>query len=142
MTLTRYSRPVESVFSLLGEDEKAITDSLAWVLDCCPTFRGGLLKRLTGNVPRGADFTVSTQTYGEDAGFTDIEISGASTVHLVIEAKHGWTLPSESQLRRYAGRLAKNGLPARPNFLVSASECSSTYARLPAQSQRNCGAAC
>ena len=130
MTLNRYSRPVESVFTLVGNDEKAITDSLAWVLDRCPTFRRSLLKRLTGHAPRGRELTVSTQTHGEDAGFTDIEISGSSDLHLVIEAKQGWTLPSKSQLRRYASRLKKNGLPKRRNLLVSASECSGSYARL------------
>jgi len=130
MTLNRYSRPVESVFSLIGEDERAITDSLAWVLDCCPTFRRQLLKRLAGTSPKGANLTVSTQTFGEKSGFTDIEISGTSDLHLVIEAKRGWTLPSEEQLRRYAKRLKKNGLPTKANLLVSASECSGTYARL------------
>jgi hypothetical protein len=130
MTLNRYARPVESVFNLIGEDERSITDSLAWVLDRCPTFRKALVKDLTGyNLPV-SDLTVSTQTYGEDAGFTDIEISGASALHLVLEAKHGWTLPSHTQLRKYAKRLAKNGLPKKLNFLVSASECSDTYARL------------
>ncbi len=130
MTLNRYARPVESVFTLVGEDEIAITDSLAWILDCCPTFRRSLLKKLTGQAPRETDLTVSTQTYGEDAGFTDIEISGSADLHLVIEAKHGWTLPSESQLRKYANRLCKNGSPTRRNLLVTASECSNTYARL------------
>lgn len=130
MTLNRYARPVESVFTLIGEDERAITDSLAWVLDRCPTFRRDFLKKLTGKAPKGAALTVSTQTHGEDAGFTDIEISGSSVLHLVIEAKHGWALPSEEQLRRYAKRLSKNGLPSKLNLLVSASECSRTYARL------------
>jgi hypothetical protein len=130
MPLNRYARPVESIFSLIGEDEKAITDSLAWVLEQCPIFRRSLLKKLTGLSIPSKGVAIATQTYGVDAGFTDIEISGASALHLVIEAKQGWTLPSEQQLQRYARRLAKNGLPSRLNFLVSASECSTSYARL------------
>ena len=130
MTLNRFARPVESVFSLIGEGERAITDSLAWVLDCCPTFRQSFLKKLTGSAPKDVDLTVSTQTLGADAGFTDIEISGASALHLVLEAKHGWTLPDVKQLSRYAKRLNKNGLPTKRNLLVSASECSNAYAAL------------
>lgn len=130
MTLNRYARPVESVFALVGKNEKAITDSLAWVLDRCPTFRRALLKKITGTSLQLGELTVSTQTRGEDAGFTDIELSGSTALHLVVEAKRGWTLPSETQLRKYAGRLSRNGLPAKLNFLVSMSECSDTYARL------------
>lgn len=130
MTLLRYSRLVESVFSLLGDDEKALTDTLAWVLDSCPTFRRAFLKSLTARAPQGDELEVATQTHGEDAGFTDIEISGSNDLHLVIEAKRGWILPSVEQLRRYAKRLSRNGLPKQANILVSLSECSGTYAAL------------
>src|SRR4051812_7168885 len=119
MTLSRYGRPVESVFGLFGKNERAITDSLAWVLDRCPTFRRALLKKITGQAVRFGDLAVSTQTQGEDAGFTDIEITGSTTVHLVIEAKRGWTLPSKGQFRKYAKRIAANGFQAKLNFLVS-----------------------
>lgn len=130
MTLNRYARPVESVFALIGKNERAITDSLAWVLDRCPTFRQALIKKVTGQTLRHGELAISTQTHGEDAGFTDIEISGSTALHLVIEAKRGWTLPGEPQLRKYARRLSRNGLQAKFNFLVSMSECSSTYAGL------------
>jgi hypothetical protein len=35
-----------------------------------------------------------------DGGFTDIEIRAAD-VHVIVEAKRGWALPAEDQLRRY-----------------------------------------
>ena len=128
--LTRYSRPVGSVFSLLGENERAITDSLAWVLSVSPAFRSALLKKLTGTHPTGQEFEVATQTAGKDAGFTDIEINGRTSRHLVIEAKRGWQLPSIGQLRRYARRLIERRTVKKHALLVSASECSQTYAKL------------
>jgi hypothetical protein len=89
-----------------------------------------VLKRIARWSPKGVDLAVSTQTFGEESGITDIEISGNSDLHLVVEAKRGWALPSESQLHLYAKRLKKTARPFKSNVLVTASECSRTYAKL------------
>jgi hypothetical protein len=46
---------------------------------------------------------VTLQEFRNQSGITDVEIRG-DDLHLIIEAKRGWTLPSAHQLRKYVGR--------------------------------------
>lgn len=52
---------------------------------------------------------VRLQEHGsDDGGFTDVEIASPD-LHVIIEAKRGWNIPTESQLRRYESRFAASG---------------------------------
>jgi hypothetical protein len=64
------------------------------------------------------------QQHSKSGGFTDIEIEG-NNLHCIIEAKRGWSLPTENQLRRYADRIEKC---VRWKALAVTSECSPAYA--------------
>ena len=51
------------------------------------------------------DAVIQLQRFDGDGGFTDIEM-WAPDFHVIIEAKHGWNLPTVAQLARYAARTA------------------------------------
>jgi hypothetical protein len=55
------------------------------------------------------DLLVGLQTYDEaDRGYTDIEIR-CPELYVIVEAKRGWSLPSDAQRRRYVARFAAAG---------------------------------
>jgi hypothetical protein len=114
-----HGRVVETVFHLLGRDENAITYSLGWTLKRSPTLVGLLLKDLLPDSASG-DATIRLQEYSAKQGITDVEIEVGSS-RVVIEAKRGWVLPSEDQLRKYAAR--------KPDLILVLSECSEAFAR-------------
>ncbi len=118
------------MFALLGLDENAASRALGWTLSRSPALASALLSRL-GLPSAGSELRVSLQRYGErDGGFTDIEISAGDALHVVVEAKKGWVLPGEAQLRRYVGRL---GQCRGDRMLVSLSAADPSFAarRLP-----------
>ena len=41
------------------------------------------------------------QRRSTDGGYTDVELNAANRFHAILEAKRFWTLPGETQLRRY-----------------------------------------
>jgi hypothetical protein len=98
---------VDTVFDLLGKKENDITYALGWGLaqsdDLLHRFLG-----LVGAVEREpAEVTLDLQRYrkGEErAGITDIEIQSPNS-HMIVEAKRGWNLPLEKQLRLYLAPL-------------------------------------
>jgi len=68
------------------------------------------------------------QQFGEkDRGFTDIEIVVGNRLFCIIEAKIGWTLPTEVQLKRYACRFRE--YKSFDKKLVVISECKKEYAK-------------
>jgi len=125
--LTLHGRAVETVFDLLGTRENDITFSLGWILANCPRLVASLQRDGLG-VPPAPATSIGLQEWGEDRGYTDVEIRGPAS-QLILEAKRGWNLPVRAQLERYSGRFAS----ARSALLV-VSECSGSYARrrLPA----------
>jgi len=122
-----HSRPVESVFELLGRKENSITFSVGWALSQSPAFLIRLLNHaIPGITPSDlSGIKITLQEYGNDGGYTDIEIQGKD-FSIIVEAKRGWTLPHPSQLERYKQRLMALHL-ARSAFVVL-SECSERYA--------------
>ena len=124
-----HSRQLDSVFELLGTKENSITFSLGWALSRC----GGFLQKLLcyvlescpDIVPSGV--TVLLQESGDDRGKTDIEIQ-AQGIHIIIEAKRGWSLPNSAQLAKYVPRLQ----PAESvrQMILTMSECSDDFAHL------------
>ena len=103
--LILHSRSVETVFDLLGHNENDMTAALGW----CLARSSSLRKAFLGEVAGGADPRepiVELQRHDAlDGGFTDVEIR-SHDVHVIVEAKRGWALPSEAQLRRYEARFA------------------------------------
>jgi hypothetical protein len=123
LTLTASGREVRTIFDLLGRRENDLTSALAWGIAGAPTLAQKLLADVYG-ADVGAALTVSLQEFGEDRGYSDIEIQ-AEQGHLVLEAKRGWVLPNVKQLSRYAPRLARTPNP----LLLALTECSPAYAR-------------
>lgn len=119
--LTRYGRAAGSVFDLLGRGEVDLTAAVGWTLSCSPALMARLLDALGLDGPSEA-VAVSLESANED-GRTDIELT-SPTWKVVIEAKQGWLLPNEVQLRKYVGRFA--GLKG---LLLTVSDSSAAWAR-------------
>lgn len=96
-------KPVETVFSLIGNDENAMTASLGWVLTQCPALLKKLLEKL--GIAYDDGIRVDLQKHSSGKGFTDIEILLDNKFHIIIEAKKGFNVPDISQLEKYALRL-------------------------------------
>ena len=128
--LLLHSRPVRTVFDLLGDKEDDITYSLGWAL----AQSDGLVRRLlarsfdVADDQTGDPTALLLQETVAGAGRTDVEVQ-TETLHLILEAKRGWTLPSDQQLLQYTGRFDTS----RAARLLVVSECSVEYAtpRLP-----------
>jgi hypothetical protein len=101
--LTHYGRITGSVFDLLGRGEVDLTAAVGWTLSASPTLMARLLELLDLEGPPEA-VAVSLES-ADEAGRTDIELT-SPTWKVVIEAKQGWLLPDEIQLRKYVGRFA------------------------------------
>ncbi len=73
------------------------------------------------------------QEFEKDKGITDLEITDNQKFYIIIEAKRGWVLPGEPQLRLYSERSGFISSPAKVKAIVSMSECTEDYAkkRLP-----------
>jgi hypothetical protein len=129
-----HKRPVHSVFNLLGENENDITSSVGWAFSRSAGFLRAFLHKTVGELKEynADDFVVSLQEYQSDSGITDIEIRG-SDIHIIIEAKRGFWLPSEKQMRQYIPRFSNSA--AKTKMFVTMAECSKDYAsqHLPIQ---------
>jgi hypothetical protein len=121
---TRISNLFEAVPSL-GTYENDMSRSVAWALAHCPKFLDEFL-RATGGLGVDLDtVTVRMQAAEKGRGIVDIEIESPGRVHVIVEAKRGWTLPSETQLRQYAKRLCDSR--ARVKRLVALTDCSRDF---------------
>jgi len=113
-----HSRPVHTVFDLLGDKEDDITYSIGWGLAQSDGFAKALLGKAYGKRKVGDPTAIRLQESVKGQGRTDIEIE-TDDVHLIIEAKRGWQLPVRSQLELYVPRLKKTQ-PKEPLLLVIA----------------------
>ena len=122
-----HQRKLESIFELLGAKENDITRSIGWALSHSPNFLCNLLVNLfPGAFDKGVE-KICLQEYKKEGGFTDVEIVSPN-VHVIIEAKRGWSLPGEDQLKLYVSRLKESQRLHRA--LVVMAECSPEYAQL------------
>lgn len=126
MELYLHNRPIKTVFGLLGEKENDITFSLGWALSRCDEFAQQFLKSVFPKSGTHSCKTVRLQEGSKHGGFTDIEIQGEESL-CIIEAKKGWSLPKERQLKTYVRRFAGRH---QQKLLVVLSECSADYAKL------------
>jgi hypothetical protein len=125
-----HRRKVDSVFQLLGEHENDISYSVAWALARCPSFLRGFLHHVLdwGGEPKGTE--IRLQQPETNGGITDIEIEESGSFYLIGEAKRGWNVPSQEQLKKYAMRPSFVVSSAPLKRLVVLSECSRQYAEL------------
>jgi hypothetical protein len=122
-----HAHKVGSIFELLGTKENDMTYGLGWALAQSPGLLSSLLRSVFADMKHPQVDRVLLQEHGHDGGFTDIELVGPY-VHVIVEAKRGWTLPTRKQLSCYVQRLPRtNGTQVA---LVTMSECSTGYASL------------
>lgn len=128
--LTLHGRPIGTVFDLLGKKENDITYSVGWAM----AQSDGLARAFVDDLLPGlGDLTIDIVQLQEGvpgAGFTDIEIKAdEGKVHLVVEAKRGYSLPGDDQLAKYATRTEP-----QPTALVVMAEASADFVagKLPA----------
>jgi len=122
--LTLHSRPVRTVFDLLGGKEDDITYSLGWGLAQSEAFTRAVLSEAFGDCEQGGVTAIRLQESERGTGRTDVEVE-TERMHLIVEAKRGWNLPLESQLQRYAQRFKKRD--GRDGRIVVVAECEPYY---------------
>jgi hypothetical protein len=103
--LLLHGRPVPTVFDLLGRDENDMTFALAWGMAHSGAFLRDVVRAVTRTAIEPDDAVINLQRHHELGGFTDVELTLPGQLHLIFEAKRGWNLPSDAQLRLYAKRL-------------------------------------
>jgi hypothetical protein len=134
MILRLFGNEPDIVFALLGKDENSATFSLGWVMQKSPTFVRMLLTDLIGRRPNDkCDFVIDLQKRDAEGGFTDIELVSKSFCHLIIEAKRGWTIPSQEQLEIYSRRMTRLSKAECRIVSLSAATCDYAARRLPNQ---------
>lgn len=133
--LILHSKPVASVFHLLGEHENDITYSISWAMAQSPSFLGEFLSQALSKRSDLSKVVIRLQQVEKDAGITDIEIESPGEFFVIVEAKRGWNLPGLKQLERYVRRPSFSASQGTIRRVIVLSECSSEYARLhlPAQ---------
>ena len=119
--VTRYAKPVESVFDLLGQRENDLTAALGFTLSRSPRLLGALIEEFGMTI--GEDAVVVRMETADEAGRTDLEVDTGHDL-VVVEAKRGWHLPSTPQLEQYAKRVNARG----HGLLVTLSDCSPDWA--------------
>jgi hypothetical protein len=122
--LTLHSRPVRTVFDLLGSKEDDITYSVGWGLAQSEAFTHAVLGETFGDAKQGGATAIRLQESSPGTGRTDIEIE-TERLHLVLEAKRGWNLPTVAQLQQYADRL--NERDDRDRRIAVVAECAHYY---------------
>lgn len=121
--MTHHGKSMTSVFSLLGSNENDLTAALGWTLRSSPKLVAALTASLNP-APQAATTAIDLEV-SDEHGRTDLELHGADHV-VVIEAKRGWLLPTDTQLAAYASRCRT--MPVA--HLVTLSDCSPDWARL------------
>lgn len=106
-----FNDKIESIFQLLGQKENDISYSVGYAFSNCRHFLQKFLQHLKIKTPFDSEkIKIRLQTHEKDKGFTDFEIIQDNEFHIVVEAKRGWTFPSNDQLEKYA---------TRPSFVSS-----------------------
>lgn len=121
---TLHGRKVATVFDLLGKKENDLTYSVGWGLAQSSAFAEHVLEDVfPGEVP-GELRAVRLQEFLLGSGYTDIEVE-SERLAMILEAKRGWNLPSEEQLRQYSPRLEQFEI----GRILVVSECTPEFAQ-------------
>jgi len=118
---------LNNVFALNGDDENSATYAFSWALSKSPALLCETIYDLVEDGVASEQIFIEAQKYGQDKGFTDIEIFIRNVCHIIFEAKRYWELPATAQLEKYANRLETSHVPKL--LIVSLSAASQEYAR-------------
>ena len=130
------ARPVGTSFQLLGQNEDDLTRALAWALANCSAFLAAVLADLKLPFDTRETHRLRIQHPLRGMGRTDIELETSASL-IIFEAKLGWNLQGEQQMKTYEDRIqaaitdhtALNlGHPIATGGLVTLSECSAAWA--------------
>ena len=69
--------------------------------------------------------TVHLQEIVPGTGRTDVELQVGGEIHIIIEAKRAWQLPSDAQLAQYVRRLRSSN--AQTRLILVLTDCSRDY---------------
>jgi hypothetical protein len=108
-----------SVFELAGRKEPALTGALGFTLAHSQPFLEQFLADVH-DTPLHVT-SIALELHDDDtAGRTDVELVTDDGERVIIEAKRGWIVPTEQQLRTYAAR--------RPMRIIVVTDCTDTFA--------------
>lgn len=131
MAISISGQEVSSVFRLIGNDEKSITHTMGWVLGQSDAFRKTFLHDVGCVASHDEEPVLTLQQHHAHGGYTDIELDIPNQLSLIVEAKVGWNVPSQSQLELYARRLLDESPHQRMIISVSAATQRYASASLP-----------
>lgn len=103
-SLVLHDREVPTVFDLMGQRENDMTAALGWGLSQSPALLTGLVAAVSDVRIDPGEAVIRLQDYHATGGFTDVEVLVPDVLHLILEAKRGWNLPTADQLEHYAQR--------------------------------------
>ena len=124
------TKEIEGIFDLLGDDEDAITGALAYVLSCSANLLRTFVSDFTAYVGSLSGAELHFQKSERGNGRTDLEIIVPNALHVILEAKRGWQLPSVHQLYGYTLRKSFAASRAPSKVLLTLSEADDRYANL------------
>lgn len=124
--LFKRGHPVHTIFDLIGKGEDDMTAALGFVLASSPALLTEFVSNVSNAPVEPSAATIRLQTAEKGEGITDIEIELPGKLSVVIEAKKGTHVPTQTQLAKYAPRLTKHGSPERR--LVSVSHATQAFA--------------
>lgn len=132
-----HGQAINTVFSLLGRDENAMTASLGWTLANAPAFRAALAEKLGIAEGFSDNFRLALQEHRQSKGFTDLELIDPGKHHIILEAKRGFAVPRVAQLEKYADRLIHNGDTQAQRLLLVLAESDREEQWLPLHTPRS-----
>jgi hypothetical protein len=125
-----FKSKVESIFQLLGQKENDISYSVGYSFAHCSQFLNNFLRHLNIRAKFQPDkIKIHLQTHEKDKGFTDFEIVHDGEFHLIVEAKRGWTFPTDDQLNKYASRLTFQNSLAIDRRIIVFNESTPSYTK-------------
>lgn len=121
-----------NIFALLGQDENSATYALGWTLAKCPALLSAFVcQTIGGPISNEQQVSVELQRSHDEGGFTDIEIIAPGQLHLIVEAKRDWLLPSVEQLARYRLRVRPEHFAKTALVSISAAPKEFAVTRMP-----------
>ena len=127
MELSIFNRKVTSLFQLLGQKENHISYSVGYALSYSPKFLDIFLRSLGIKVVfEPSKIAINLQLHESKGGFTDFEIIHPD-FHIIIEAKRGWSFPSQVQLDKYVNRPSFKASSVKTKLLVIFNESTVAY---------------
>ena len=125
-----FNDKIESVFQLLGQKENDISYSVGYSFANCQHFLGNFLCHLNIKTSFQPDkIKIKLQTHEKDKGFTDFEITQEGEFHFIIEAKRGWTFPSDIQLNKYASRTSFSKSTSKDKRIIIFNESTPSFTK-------------